>query len=156
MSIGAGTDIRTAALCSRRHASCVRSGEQGASRGQAAGRKRKRAAVADVVVLSEGSEEEEPVARAAVPKRLVAVGLKPIVVSEETRARAMAPDLWWDRKLDPGPDDHFMSLAQWASSVEIWQREQRELRRRVVELEAKVARMERKEKGKGKEEDAEE
>jgi len=50
-----------------------------------------------------------------------------------------------------------MSLAQWALSVEIWQWDQRELQRRLVKLEVKVARMERKEKGKGKEkEDAEE
>jgi len=36
----------------------VRSGEQGASRGQGAGRKRKRAAVADVIVILEEMEEE--------------------------------------------------------------------------------------------------
>ena len=70
----------------------MRSDKQGASRGQATGRKRKRAAIADVIVLSEGSEEE-PVVRAVVPKRLVAVGLKPVVVSEETRAHNMPLDL---------------------------------------------------------------
>ena len=153
---------------------CVRSNEQGASQGQVAGRKWKQVAVTDIVVLSEGlSEEEELVARAAVPKRLVAVGLKPIVVSEETRAHAMAPDLWWDRKLDPGPDDYFMSLAWWVSSMEMWQQDQRELWWRVVELEQgervkelekevkrlqeRVAELEKKRKGKGKEkENAEE
>jgi len=60
----------------------------------------------------------------------------------------MPTDQWWDRKLEPGPDDHLMSLARWAVSVEIWQRDQRELWRRVVKLEA---RMNRQEKGKGKE-----
>jgi len=109
----------------------------------------------DFVVLLEGSEEE-PVARAPVPKRLVAIGLKPIAVSEKSRAVNMPPDQWWDRKLEPGLDDHLMSLVWWAASVEIWQRDQRELQQRVVELEA---RMNRQEKGKGKEkekEDAEE
>ena len=102
-------------------------------------------------------------ARAPVPKRQVAISLKPVVVLEETRARAMAPDLWWDRKLDPGPDDHFMLLAWWVSSVEMWQQDQRELRQRVVELEQgeKLKELEREvkrlrkrvaelEKGKGK------
>jgi len=137
--------------------SCVWSDEQGASRGQTTGRKRKQAAVADFVVLSEGSEEE-PVARAPVPKRLVAVGLKPVAVSEKSRALGTPPDQWWDRKLEPGPDDHLMSLARWAASVEIWQRDQRELRRRVYELEEereklkeRVAKLEKKGKGKGKE-----
>ena len=107
----------------------------------------------DIVVLSEGSEEEL-VARALVPKRLVAVGLKPVTVLEKSRALGTHPDQWWDRKLEPGLDDHLMSLAQWAASMEIWQRDQRELRRRVVKLEV---RMNRQEKGKGKEkEDAEE
>jgi len=107
----------------------------------------------DFVVLLEGSEEE-PVARAPVPKRLVAVGLKPVTVLEKSRVVNMPPDQWWDRKLELGPDDHLMSLARWVASVEIWQRDQRELRWRVVELEA---RMNRQEKGKGKEkEDAEE
>jgi len=97
---------------------------------------------------------EELVAGAPVPKRLVAVGLKPVAVSEKSRVVNMPPDQWWDRKLGPGPDDHLMSLARWAASIEIWQRDQRELRRRVVKLEA---RMNRQEKGKGKEkEDAEE
>jgi len=132
---------------------CVRSDEQGTSRGQTAGRKRKQAAVADFVVLSEGSEEE-PVARALVPKRLVAVGLKPVAVSEKSRVLGTPPDQWWDRRLEPGPDDHLMLLAQWAASIEIWQQDQRELRWRVVKLEA---RMNRQEKGKGKEkEDVEE
>ena len=131
----------------------MRSDKQGATRGQTAGRKRKQAAIADFVVLLEGSEEE-PAARAPVPKRLVAVGLKPVAVSEKSRALGTPPDQWWDRKLEPGPDDHLMLLARWAASVEIWQRDQRELWWRVVELEA---RMNRQEKGKGKEkEDAEE
>jgi len=141
----------------------VRGGEEDAGRGQTAGRKRKRAAIVDVVVLSEGSEEE-PVARAPVPKRLVAVGLKPVIVSEKSRSLDVSPDQWWDRKLELGPDDHLMSLAQWAASVEIRQRDQRELRRRVYELEKereklkeRVAKLEKKRKGKGKEkEDAEE
>ena len=94
------------------------------------------------------------VVRAPVPKRLVAISLKPVAVSEKSRAVNMPPDQWWDRKLEPGPDDHLMSLAQWAASMEIWQRDQRELRWRVVKLEV---RMNRQEKGKGKEkEDAEE
>jgi len=113
------------------------------------------------------------VVRAPVPKRQVAIGLKPVVVSEETRACTMAMDLWWDRKLDPGLDDHFMSLVWWVSSMEIWQWEQRELRWRVVKLEQgekvkelerevkrlreRVAELEKKRKGKGKEkENAEE
>ena len=83
--------------------------------------------------------------------------MKSVAVSEESRARDMPPDLWWDRKLELGPDDHLMLLAWWVLSMEIWQQDQRELRQRLVELEAEVARMKRKEKGKGKEkEDAEE
>jgi len=94
------------------------------------------------------------VVRAPVPKWLVAVGLKPVAVSEKSRAVNMPPDQWWDRKLEPGPDDHLMLLVWWAASMEIWQRDQRELRQRVVELEV---RMNRQEKGKGKEkEDAKE
>jgi len=131
----------------------MRGGKEDAGRGQTMGRKRKWAAIVDVVVLLEGLEEEL-VARALVPKRLVAVSLKPVAVSEKSRVVNMPPDQWWDRKLEPGLDDHLMSLAWWAASIEIWQRDQRELRRRVVELEA---RMNRQEKGKGKEkEDAEE
>jgi len=120
-------------------------------------------AITDFVVLSEGLEEE-PVARALVPKRLVAVGLMPVAVSEKSRAVNMPPDQWWDRKLELGLDDHLMSLAQWAASIEIWQRDQRELRQRVYKLEKereklkeRVAKLEKKGKGKGKEkEDAEE
>jgi len=149
----AGSQARTCILCSRRHASCVRSDKQGASQGQTVGQKRKQAAVAHFVVLSEGSEEE-PAARAPVPKRLVAISLKPVAVLEKSRVVNMPLDQWWDRKLEPGPDDHLLSLVRWAASVEIWQRDQRELWQRVVELEA---RMNRQEKGKGKEkEDAEE
>jgi len=122
----------------------------------------------DVIVLSEGSEEET-VARALVQRRLVA-DMKPLVVSERTEAEAEAkmpilrkrrvlnvsPHQWWDRKLELGPDDHLMLLVQWAASMERWQREQRELQWRVFELE-EVVRMKRKVKGKGKEkEDAEE
>jgi len=151
--VRAGAQARTCLACQRCHASCVRGGEEGTGQEQTVGRKRKWAAIADIVVLSEGSEEE-PVARAPVPKRLVAVGLKPVAVSEKSRAVNMPPDQWWDRKLEPGPDDHLMSLARWAASVEIWQRDQRELWRRVVKLEV---RMNRQEKGKRKEkEDAEE
>jgi len=135
----------------------VQGGEEGAGREQTAGRKRKQAAVADFVVLSEGSEEE-PVARAPVPKRLVAVGLKPVVVSEKSRSLDVSLDQWWDRKLEPGPDDHLMLLVRWAASVEIWQRDQRELRQRVYKLEEereklkeRVAKLEKKGKGKGKE-----
>jgi len=103
------------------------------------------------------------VARALVPKRLVAVSLKPIAVSEKSRALSTPPDQWWDRKLEPGPDDHLMSLAWWVVSVEIWQRDQRELQWRVYKLEKereklkeRVAKLEKKGKGKGKEkEDAE-
>ena len=117
----------------------------------------------DFVVLLEGLEEEL-VARAPVSKWLVAIGLKPITVSEKSRAVNMPPDQWWDRKLEPGLDDHLMSLAQWVASVEIWQRDQRELRQRGYELEKereklkeRVAKLEKKGKGKGKEkEDAEE
>jgi len=135
----------------------MQGGEEGAGQEQTAGRKRKWAAVADIVVLSEGSEEEL-VARAPVPKRLVAVGLKPVIVSEKSRSLDVSPDQWWDRKLEPGLDDHLMSLARWAASIEIWQRDQRELRRRVYELEEereklkeRVAKLEKKGKGKGKE-----
>jgi len=87
---------------------------------QTAGRKRKWAAIVDIVVLLEGSEEE-PVVRAPVSKRLVAISLKPVTVSEKHRALGTPPDQWWDRKLEPGLDDHLMSLARWAVSVEIWQ-----------------------------------
>ena len=62
---------------------CVWSGKQDTGQGQATGQKRKWAAVMDVIVLSEGSEE--PVVRAPVPKRLVAIGMKPLVVSEKRR-----------------------------------------------------------------------
>jgi len=102
--------------------------------------------------------EEEPAARAPVPKRLVAVSLKPVAVSEKSRVLGTPLDQWWDRKLEPGPDDHLMSLARWAASVEIWQRDQRELRQRVYKLEEereklkeRVAKLEKKGKGKGKE-----
>jgi len=143
--------------------SCVRGGKEGMGQEQTTGRKRKQAAIVDVVVLSEGSEEE-PVARAPVPKRLVAVGLKPVIVSEKSRSLDISPDQWWDRKLEPGLDDHLMSLAQWAASMEIWQMDQRELQQRVYELEKereklkeRVAKLEKKGKGKGKEkEDVEE
>jgi len=155
--VRAGARVCTCLACQRRHASCVRGGEEDAGQGQTAGRKRKQAAVADFVVLLEGSEEE-PVARALVPKRLVAVGLKPVAVSEKSRALGTPPDQWWDRKLEPGPDDHLMLLVRWAASVEIWQRDQRELRRRVYELEEereklkeRVVKLEKKGKGKGKE-----
>ena len=111
----------------------------------------------DVIVLLEGSEEE-PVARAPVPKQLVAVGLKPVIVSEKSRSLDVSPDQWWDRKLEPGLDDHLMSFAQWAASIEIWQRDQRELQQRVYKLEKereklkeRVAKLEKKGKGKGKE-----
>ena len=68
-------------------------------------------AIADIIVLSEGSEEEL-VARALVPKRLVAVSLKPVIVLEKSRSLDVSPDQWWDRKLEPGPDDHLMSLVR--------------------------------------------
>jgi len=91
------------------------------------------------------------VARAPVPKRLVAVGMKPLMVSEKRRALNISLPQWWDRKLELGPDDHLMSLAWWVASMERWQREQRELQERVFELEEEMARMKRKVKGKGKE-----
>jgi len=110
----------------------------------------------DFVVLLEGSEE--PAARAPVPKQLVAVSLKPVAVLEKSRVLGTPPDQWWDRKLEPGPDDHLMSLARWVASVEIWQQDQRKLRQRVYELEEereklkeRVAKLEKKGKGKGKE-----
>jgi len=158
LSIGAGTDMsnsrpcdwcakkcepcvvrtrsraRTCLACQQHHASCMQGSKEGMGRGQTAGRKRKQVAVADIIVLLEGSEEEL-VVRALVPKRLVAVGLKPVTVSEKSRVVNMPPDQWWDRKLELGPDDHLMSLAQWAVSIEIWQRDQRELQWRVYKLE---------------------
>jgi len=89
------------------------------------------------------------VARAPVPKRLVAVSMKPVIVLEKSRALDNSPHQWWDRELELGPDDHLMSLVQWAASMEMWQR--------VLKLEVVVARMKRKAKGKGKEkEDVEE
>jgi len=47
----------------------------------------------DIVVLLEGSEEEL-VVRALVPKRLVAIGLEPVTVSEKSRVLSTPPDQW--------------------------------------------------------------
>ena len=137
--------------------SCVRGSKQGASQGQAVGRKRKQAAIADVIVISEGTEEEMAARTLVLRKR---------------------PDKpFFDFKLDEDgkmallPVNPFWPFWQWSKAVEKHledmqiearvrrdeAREQREeareqrkelkeLQKEVKELREKVAELERKEK----------
>jgi len=138
----------------------MQSGKQGVGQGQTVGQKRKQAAIADIVVLSEASEEDM--------LRTLVLGKQP------------DKDSFFDFKLKEDgkmallPINLFWPFWQWSKAVEkhledlqivarVWRDKAREQREKVKELEKevrrlreRVAELEKKGKGKGKEkEDAE-
>jgi len=133
----------------------VQSGEQGASRGQGAGRKRKRAAVADVVVISEETEEETA-ARTPVLRKQPD---KPFFDFELDKDGKMAPlpinpfwPFWqWSKAVEKCSEDTQIEARAWRDEAREQREEAREqrkelkeLRKEVKELREKVVELEKK------------
>jgi len=146
---------RTCLACAKRHASCVRGGAQGAGRGQSAGRKRKWAAVEDVVVISEASED---------------IRRTPVLRKRPDKDNLFDFELDEDGTMAPLPVNPFWSFWEWSKVVEMrsvdlqrtakaWRDEAREQRERVKTVEKEVKRLRERvmelEKGKGKEKEDE-
>jgi len=124
--------------CSKRHASCVGGGEQGAGQKQTAGRKRKRAAVADVVVILEASEED--------------VLRTPVLRKRPDKDNLFDFELEEDGTMALLPVNPFWPFWQWSKAVEkrsedleraakAWKDEAREQREKVKEVEKEVKRL---------------
>ena len=114
------------------------SGEQGTSRGQSAGCKRKRAAVTDVVVILEGSEED--------------VLRTPVLRKRPDKDNLFDFELKEDGTMAPLPINPFWPFWQWSKAVEkcsedlqraakAWRDEVREQRENLKEVEKEVKRL---------------
>ena len=116
----------------------MRSGEQGASQGQSVGCKRKWAAVADVIVISEGSEED--------------MLRTPVLRKRPGKDNLFDFELEEDGMMAPLPINPFWPFWQWSKAVEkrledleraakAWKDEAREQREKVKEVEKEVKRL---------------
>jgi len=128
----------------------VQSGEQGASQGQAVGRKRKWAAIADVIVILEEMEEETAVRTPVLRKQPD----KPFFDFELDKDGKMAllpvnpfwPFWQWSKAVEKRSEDTQIEVRAQRDEAREQREEAREQRKEVKELREKVAELERREK----------
>jgi len=143
-----GSQAHTCIICQGHHTSCVQSGKQGASQGQAAGRKRKWAAIADVVVILEEMEEEMVVRTPVLRKRPD----KPFFDFEldEDGEMALLPvnpfwPFWqWSKAVEKHSEDTQIEVRARRDEAREQRKELKELWKEVKELREKVAELEKK------------
>jgi len=137
--------------------SCVWSGKQGTSQGQAAGRKRKQVAITDIIVILEGTEEETA-ARTPVLRKWPDKPFFDFKLDEDGKMALLPvnpfwPFWQWSKAVEKRLEDMQIEARAWRDEAREQREEAREqrkelkeLRKEVKELREKVVELERREK----------